>query len=115
MNDTDSESIFTFAKYLEPLTIMRVNIDEFRDEIASQIFQTWFRSRQSISALRTCRATPALFKDETVFTWLVQPSLQSYHHLYWTISSLPSSPRVYRQLPGTVTAIGEKYFVLLVS
>ena len=41
MYDTDEESIFTYAKYLESLTIMRVNIDELREEIVCHIFQTW--------------------------------------------------------------------------
>ena len=41
MYDIDEEPIFTYAKYLEPLTIMRADIDELRDEIGCQIFQTW--------------------------------------------------------------------------
>ena len=41
MLDIDEESIYTYAKYLEPLNTMTVSIFELRAEIASQIFQTW--------------------------------------------------------------------------
>ena len=39
--DPDEESIYTYAKYLEPLNTMQVKIDELCGEIADQIFQTW--------------------------------------------------------------------------
>ena len=41
MLDIDEESIYTYAKYLEPLNTITVNMDELRAEIASQIFQAW--------------------------------------------------------------------------
>ena len=41
MLDIDEESIYTYAKYLEPLNTITVNIDELRAELAAQIFQTW--------------------------------------------------------------------------
>ena len=41
MLDLDEESIYTYAKYLEPLNTITTKIDELRGEIADQIFQTW--------------------------------------------------------------------------
>ena len=41
MLDLDEESIYTYAKCLEPLNTLLVKIDDLRCEIADQIFQTW--------------------------------------------------------------------------
>ena len=37
----DIDEFYTYAKYLEPINSMTVNIDQLRAEIASQILQTW--------------------------------------------------------------------------
>ena len=41
MLDIYESSTYTYAKHLERLNTMTVNIDELRAELASQIFQTW--------------------------------------------------------------------------
>ena len=121
MYNMDEESIFTYAKYFEPLTIMRANIDELRDEIVCQIFQTWnflFLFRQPTSTVRTCRATLFLFKDKIVFTKFSalfdlvgfgNKSNLPFLPLLLMDHIKPSALRMYRHLVGPIIAIGKTF------
>ena len=67
----DEESIYTYAKYLEPLKTSQSTSMNFALSLLPRSFRLGrfdFLSLHSISTLRICRATPSLFKDKTVFT-----------------------------------------------
>ena len=117
----DIDEFYTYAKYLEPINSMTVNIDQLRAEIASQILQTWnvripvpsinlhiedlqgnsitLRGRDSVHRILSS-FRPGWFREQV----LLFPPLLS-----WTLSVLPSALRLYRWLSGTV--ITRKYVV----
>ena len=92
MYNIDEESIFTFAKYLEPLTIRGVTIGELRDEIVCQIFQTWNVRAPACSTYDVGHRWRIHLKPSTLNPWIPpQSALTNF-----ALSLLPRSFRLER-------------------